>query len=130
MTSFYDVPPEIVVMILEIVLPADLENFAFASKTIQTIAQPLLERHRRRVRKYSNITNHDPTLPICDALRDVLINPRIGYYVRSLYIRAAGENIEHEQYISKELDIIVVAAGKASTLRCFATSRITIGRRR
>lgn len=110
MTSFNDVPPEIVAAILGFVLPADLENFALASKLIQTLAQHLLKDHRLRIRKYTNITNHHPTLPIGDVLKDVLRNPRIGYYVRSLFIDVSRGHVDYEQYTCEELDTFMAAA--------------------
>ena len=98
MAGFDHLPNEIILGILEMVLPADLENFAQTSKRVFLLAQPFLEPHRQLVRSYSttfksNQLRRDDAFwfaPIPSLLVKMRNEPRIGHYVREVNLEYSG----------------------------------------
>ena len=96
MTGFNDFPNEIVLKVLKMVLPDDLENFAQISRRVFLLAGPSLQRHRQRIKLYMRLSS-DPSRaqtcytempegvrlgPIPSLLRDMVKEPCIGRYIR------------------------------------------------
>ena len=88
-------PCEILLIILHDVHPRDLENFAQVSKLIPYVAQPSLRAHRKLIRRYRDLyypASLDQTDkefeegPVPSLLDDVLLNRRVGHYVKSIVI--------------------------------------------
>ena len=87
MTGLCTLPDEIVLHILGLVLPADLENFAQISKKIQRVARPILHEHRERIRTHSLFQNRSRPAATATLLQNVLNDVRIGHYVRQMTLR-------------------------------------------
>ena len=98
MAGFDHLPNEIILGILEMVLPQDLENFAQTSKRVSLLAQPFLEHHRHLIRLYSttfksNQLRRDDAFwcaPIPSLLVKIRNAPRIGHYVREVKLEYSG----------------------------------------
>ena len=61
MACFADLPNELVLEVLEMVLPEDLENFVQMSKHVFLIARPVLESHRQLIRLHKRFfSSHLP----------------------------------------------------------------------
>ena len=95
MLSFCDVPNELLCALLESVQPEDLGNFAQISKHVYLVSQPYLQTHRQLIRKHSILqkpmleeekTFAALTGVLPEVLMDVLRNPRIGSYIRSIQL--------------------------------------------
>lgn len=97
MTRFVDLPNKVIDEILDDVLPDDLVNFTITCKQVHSIATRSLRVHRALQRKYSNFhwTNehfgnkHNRFA----RLQDLLRNPWVDFYVKSLQI-SADKDIE------------------------------------
>ena len=103
MAPFTALPSEILLEIMDLVPPKDLENFAQMSKSVNTLSQSALKVHRELIRKYGTFTSprdvrrRDNSFiygAIPTLLRDVLIDPRVGHYIRNFSIRdeMSGDN--------------------------------------
>ena len=98
MASFNHLPNEIILGILEMVLPEDLENFAQTSKRVFLLAPPFLEQHRQLIRLYSTTFESDQlrrddafwSAPIPSLLVKIRNEPRIGHYVREVQFEYSG----------------------------------------
>lgn len=98
MAGFDHLPNEIILGILPMVLPEDLENFAGTSKRVLLLAQPFLEPHRQLIRLYSttfksNQLRRDDAFwssPIPSLLVKIRNEPRIGHYVREVKLEYSG----------------------------------------
>lgn len=93
MARFQDLSAELVVGILEEVLPEDIESTSLVSKRIYQLAIPRLEEHRRLRKQYTSFKNmvqnesmswHDPGGLLADLLCKILSDARIGHYVKIL----------------------------------------------
>ena len=91
MAVFSDLPNEIILIILPLVQPADLDHFAQVARRIYELASSLLQKHREMVRKYrtlneSKMRRLQPLSSECtvtEVLRKIImVNPLIGHYVR------------------------------------------------
>ena len=98
MAGFDHLPNEIILGILEMVLPQDLENLAQTSKRVSLLAQPFLEHHRQLIRLYSttfksNQLRRDDAFwfaPIPSLLVKIRNEPRIAHYVREVKLEYSG----------------------------------------
>lgn len=102
MAGFNDLPNEMVLEVLRMVLPEDLENFAQISRRVFLLAGPSLQRHRQRIRLYTKFISDSSHLrtryiempdgfrlgPIPSLLKDMINEPCIGRYVR--HVRLAS----------------------------------------
>ncbi|KAL6716817.1 hypothetical protein ACLMJK_004729 [Lecanora helva] len=96
MARMKDLPNELMLELLEFVLPADLENFARISKQIAALSSSLLVKHRKLIHDYSRMKqqlkmppgaeNIPEILWLSHRLKEVQMNPLIGHYVRTLEI--------------------------------------------
>ena len=92
MASFGHLPNEIILGILEFVLPEDLENFAQTSQRVFLLAKPLLEPHRQLIRRYSvtfkceQLRRDDAfwSAPIPSFFLIICNEPLIGHYIREV----------------------------------------------
>lgn len=93
MARFQDLSTELVVAILEEVLPEDIEAVSLVSKRTYQLTIPRLEEHRRLRKQYTNFKNlvqngdmswHDPGGLLANLLCTILSDARIGYYVKTL----------------------------------------------
>lgn len=101
MAGFADLPNELVLEVLEMVLPEDLENFVQMSKHVFLIARPVLESHRQLIRLHTRFfSSHLPpeqglhteerdgfSVGRVPALFKAIINDRrIGHYIREVIL--------------------------------------------
>lgn len=93
MASFQDLSTELVLEILEKVLPEDIESISLASKRIHQIAIPLLDEHRVLRKEYTNFKNmvehkshhwHDPGGLLAELLCKIMTDTRVGHYVKKI----------------------------------------------
>ena len=98
MAGFDHLPNEIILAILEVVLPRDLESFAQTSRRVFPLAQPFLEQHRQLIRLYSTTFKSNQLrrrdafwcAPIPSLLVKICNEPRIGHYVREVKLEYSG----------------------------------------
>lgn len=96
MASFADLPVEILVEILQYVLPEDLENFAQTCRKVTLVAQSRLKTHRQLVRKYgfcSSTSGRGQFLK--NLLHEVLDQDCIARYIVRLDIGKLFETVFH-----------------------------------
>lgn len=93
MASFQDLSTELVLEILEKVLPEDIESISLASKRIYQLAIPRLEEHRVLRKQYTNFKNmvehkshhwHDPGGLLAELLCKMMTDARMGHYVKKI----------------------------------------------
>jgi len=93
MSRFKPLSDELIREILCHVQPEEFENFAQTSKNVFLVAQPFLKEHRRLIQQYHTLKSHGPLddsrdgfvhRPIPTFLTDVLLDPRIGHYIRTV----------------------------------------------
>ena len=98
MAGFNHLPNEIILDILEMVLPEDLENFAQTSKRVYLLAKSFLEHHRHFIRLHSTTfkcrqlrRDHAFWLaPIPSLLIKIRNEPRIAHYTREVQVKHSG----------------------------------------
>lgn len=91
MARFSDLPNEITLMIISLVLPDDIENIASTCRNIYDLAERHLERHRALKRRHAVYLFNDPRptspqrthLPLLD---EYLQESRTVYYVQKLSV--------------------------------------------
>ena len=93
MAQFQDLSTELVLAILDKVLPEDIESISLASKHIYQLAIPRLEEHRVLRKQYTNFKNmvehkshnwHDPGGLLADLLCKIMSHVRISHYVKKI----------------------------------------------
>ena len=93
MARFQDLSTELVLGILENVLPDDIESISLASKRIYQLAIPRLQEHRILRKQYTNFKNmveykphnwHDPGGLLADLLCKILSDARTSHYVKKI----------------------------------------------
>ena len=117
MTTFSDLPNELLYETLHLTLPEDLENFAQISKRIQEVARPLLADHRALIRKYrrfENILNGKKAITLL--LQDFLTNPHIGHYVRQARVNSDRSLYYPELYTESEIKSLCKVAAESNHL--------------
>ena len=90
MAGFNDLPNEIILTIIPLVLPDDLENFSLTCRLIKALATRALQQHQELKREYRTWTYAEPWEPhkrLHVLLRMILENPRLAYYVKELKVR-------------------------------------------
>ena len=97
MAGFDDLPNEIILDTLPLVLPEDLENFAQTSKRVFLLAKPFLEHHRQLIRLHSTFESKQvwrhrsgSTPPILSLLIRLRDEPHIGQYIRDVNLKHSG----------------------------------------
>lgn len=96
MAQLSDLPAEVILNVLQCVLPDDLESFAKTSTTLFNLAAPLLRQHFELKKKHSTISNVGKTIReynqpneipgnmLATTLKMVLEEPRLAFYVLEL----------------------------------------------
>lgn len=93
MARFQNLSTELVLGILEEVLPEDIESMSLVSKRIHQLAIPRLEEHRKLRKQYTKFRNlveykhmhwHDPGGLLANLLCNIMTNARLGHYVKKL----------------------------------------------
>ena len=93
MATFQDLSTELVLGILENVMPDDIESISLSSKRIYELAIPQLQEHRNLRNKYTNFKNvveykpnnwHDPGGLLADLLCKILSDARTSHYVKHI----------------------------------------------
>lgn len=110
--GFDHLPNEIVLGILDMVLPADLENFAQTSKLVFLLAKPFLQPHRHLIRLYSKTFStkqlrRDDAFwwaPIPSLLMKICAEPRIAHYIRDVNLEYSGPMRCNKSYYDRDLD--------------------------
>ena len=96
MARFQDLSTELVLGILEEVLPEDIESISLASKHIYQLAIPRLEEHRSLQKQYTNFKNmvknesmqwHDPGGLLANLFCNIMSDARIGHYVKKIDLK-------------------------------------------
>ncbi|KAM0794811.1 hypothetical protein BDR22DRAFT_671577 [Usnea florida] len=89
MAGFNDLPNEILLGVWAHVLaPEDVASFALVSKRVFELGTSFLAKDRRLRSKYTIVENNEywDKCRLAHVLKDVLLNPRIGFYVRHLHL--------------------------------------------
>ena len=123
-------PSEILRDILSHIRPDDLENFAQISRHVYASAAPFLLEHRKLCRSlytFETDPGADHQIVESEYLKRLLVDPKIGRYVRNIKLSAlCGDNVvQHEapKFPEEDMRIISQLAGEAGFLDCiFSTS--------
>lgn len=88
MVGFNNLPNELVVQIIRLALPEDLESFTSTCKLVRELARNSLNEHRAFKRKYRDWITSPGSTQDClyGLLRAILRNPRIARYVETLEV--------------------------------------------
>ena len=91
MAKFSDLPNELLLMTLDRLSPTDADTFCMLSKNVRAVSASFLEKHMSLKRKYTHRKYSNKRIivrdgSLADLLRDVLRNPELGHYVRTLQI--------------------------------------------
>ena len=118
MARFQDLSTELVLGILEQVLPEDIESMSLVSERIYQLAIPRLEEHRRLRKRYCNFRNliefkprhwHDPGGLLADLLCNIMTDTRLGHYVKkldfSLWNYGAKDGWKPDEVFEKQVTI-------------------------
>lgn len=100
MAKFSDLPNELVVEIWShIPHPRDIENFAFASKTIRTLAGKVLVKHRELTRELLtfNIGGSKSKFSVAGLLKEILTNPGTALYIKTVTMTSLHQEWESEE---------------------------------
>ena len=115
MASFSDLPGELVIEIWSYVLqPKDIENFALASKMIRTQAGKILVDHRNLTRELStmDISSSKSRFSPAGLLKEILINPRVALYIKTVIIPAFRADWDSEETGANTLKAFDPEAGE------------------
>ena len=108
MAGFNDLPNEIILDTLAVVLPEDLENFAQTSKRVFLLTKPFLEQHRQLIRLHSTFKTEQlrrdafSIAPIPILLVKIRNEPRIGRYIREVKVKYSGPIRSYNWYMDPE----------------------------
>ena len=108
MAGFNDLPNEIILDILAVVLPEDLENFAQTSKRVFLLAEPFLEQHRQLIRLHSTFKTEQlrrdaySIAPIPILLVKIRNEPLISRYIREVKVKYSGTIRCYNWYMDPE----------------------------
>lgn len=91
MARLSDLPNEITLMIIQLVLPDDVESFTSTCQQMYNLAGEELERHRclkqkHAVYRFSDPYGDSPRRNLSQLLDEILQEPRTAFYVRELSI--------------------------------------------
>ena len=114
MVPFRDFPRELILTVIPFILPEDLENFAQSCQRFRSLADSALQKHRLLIRQH-HTTKIEGGRRISKILKEVLVNPEIGRYIRDLslnYILSSTSNHKflHHKYSAEDLDLLVAAS--------------------
>ena len=111
MARFLDLPNELILQVIDSILPEDLENFAQSCKRCRSVADDALRSHRQLIRRYT-IMKNGKGRTISSMLKEVLIDPVIGRYIKHLslsYIAGSKRNLT-PTYSAEDLELFVAAS--------------------
>ena len=77
-------PPELKLNIADSLDPDSTLNFALTCRDHATLLKSLLRQHARLLAKWKVIDTTDARTLLWETLRDVIANPRLGWYIREL----------------------------------------------
>ncbi|KAI4913194.1 uncharacterized protein J4E92_009817 [Alternaria infectoria] len=77
-------PPELKLNIADSLDPDSTLNFALTCRDHATLLKSLLKQHARLLAKWKVIDTTDARTLLWETLRDVIANPRLGWYIREL----------------------------------------------
>lgn len=100
MTSFADLPYEVVDQVILNLLPADLETFAQACRKVNSVARPRLKAHRAWGRNFATVGNNinGDGSPFGEVLFDILKKPLHAHYIVNLHYRRCFHPPAYEEY--------------------------------
>ena len=87
MAQFKDLPIEVIIMIIECVLPGDIVNFSATSNNIQRLSEPCLQKHYEMKRRYKIYSCTQTSSPVSNLLYDIISQPSAALYVECLTIK-------------------------------------------
>ena len=137
MAGFDDLPNEIILDTLEVVLPEDLENFAQTSKRVFLLAKPLLEHHRQLIRLHSTFKSKQVRrdgfrfAPIPALLMKMRNEPHIGRYIREAKLKSllrtysgpirSNDSNKDREFYGKQRNLVnaVIAQSNVPNIRSF-----------
>ena len=115
MLPFRHFPGEIILTVITFILPEDLENFAQSCRRFRSLADSALQRHRLLISQHTTTKNEEGR-SLSKILKEVLVNPEIGRYIRDLSLdRIAGRNWNHK-YSAEDIELFVAASTKSEFL--------------
>ena len=92
--SLLNLPPELLCIIVDLILPDDIVNFASCCGVFLKLARARLKEHRQLL-KYRYIRLNwmfSSPAPVMQILIDIMSNPRIPFYAKCLDIAYLGES--------------------------------------
>ena len=105
MAIFSDMPNELIICTWGYVIePEDVESFALVSKRIYSLAKPFVEEHTRLKQQYSKIVAQRG-YSAADLLKEILLNPRIAFYIIELRIGDLFGNGGPMQYSRDKINL-------------------------
>ena len=137
MAGFDDLPNEIILDTLEVVLPEDLENFAQTSKRVFLLAKPLLEHHRQLIRLHSTFKSKQVRrdgfrfAPIPTLLMKIRNEPHIGRYIREVKLKSllrtysgpirSNDSNKDREFYGKQRNLVnaVIAQSNVANIQSF-----------
>lgn len=125
MASFNNLPNELVLEIIRLLFPEDLESFSSTCRLVHELAIKFLDEHRKLKKEYRNWVTDPFESYRClfVLLREILENPRIALYVEGLKIQELYEGWESgaeavsESKIEVELDSGLTEASQKAVSR-------------
>ncbi|KAF2728475.1 hypothetical protein EJ04DRAFT_97384 [Polyplosphaeria fusca] len=91
MPSFSHLPAELRLCIAEVSSPRDCFNFALVNRATWELIKPIIKRHKTLAEKYSWLQTESSEHLVWTLLNDVLENPDVASYVRSIELNGSRE---------------------------------------
>ena len=86
MAGLNDLPNEIIIMMILLVLPDDLESFGNTSSTVHAVAKPYLSEHRKLKEQYFQTDCSGSGSQLFQLLNEVLMQPRLAFFVNEILL--------------------------------------------
>ena len=125
MVSFRNLPEELILGVVTFIPPEDLENFAQTCPRVRSVAGSALEKHWLLIRHYSTMENEGGRT-ISKILKEILVNPEIGWYIRNVSLDYTGGNQRNfnPKYGAEDLELFVVASTNSEFLSLCSQTRL------
>ena len=114
MVPFCAFPGELILKVITFILPEDLENFAQSCQRFHSLADTALQKHRLLIRQHHTAKNVGGRT-IAKILKEVLVNPVIGRYIRDLSLNYIASGSNHK-YSAEDVELFVTATTESKFL--------------
>ena len=84
-------PEDLILGVIAFIVPEDLEDFAQNCQRTHSVAGSALEKHGQLIRHYSSLKRTE-SRTMSKTIKEVLVNPLIGRYIRNVGITYVGGN--------------------------------------